>query len=66
MFSGFSRYKVKPAKFDHGKINKEIFRILTDFQGIKGIAILDVFLQGQLVQRFQLVAGERNLRGKDY
>lgn len=33
--------RVKKAKSEHDKINKEMFRILTDFQGIKGTAILD-------------------------
>lgn len=35
--------RVKRAKLDYGKINMEMlmFKIETDFQGIKGMAILD-------------------------
>lgn len=33
--------RVKCAKLDHGKINKEMFETVTDFQGIKGMAIPD-------------------------
>ena len=43
-----------------------MFRILTDFRGIKGMAIPDTFLQRQIAQRFQPMAGESNLRRKDY
>lgn len=33
----------KRAKFNNGKINKEMCRILTDFQSIKGMEITDIY-----------------------
>lgn len=33
-------------------INKEMFKILTNFQGIKGMGIPDTFLQGQVAEHF--------------
>lgn len=34
---------VERAKFNNGKINMEMCRILTDFQGIKGMEITDTY-----------------------